>query len=74
MNKFEDNITKLDEIVKKLEGGNAALDECVALFEDGVKLTDECIKMLDNAEHKIKLLVQNKDGEVSETDFVQNDA
>ena len=60
--------------MKKLEGGNAALDECVALFEDGVKLTDECIKMLDNAEQKIKLLVQNKDGEVSETDFVQNDA
>ncbi|UKI36561.1 MAG: hypothetical protein L6V93_22265 [Clostridiales bacterium] len=46
-----------------------------AFFEDGVKLTDECIKKcFDNAEQKIKLLVQNKDGEVSETDFVQNDA
>ncbi|MBC8596053.1 exodeoxyribonuclease VII small subunit [Qingrenia yutianensis] len=74
MNKFEDNITRLDEIVKKLEDGNAALDECVALFEDGVKLTGECIKMLDDAEQKIKLLVKNNDGEVSETDFVQNDA
>lgn len=74
MNKFEDNITNLDEIVKKLEGGDAALDECVALFENGVKLTDECIKMLDDAEQKIKLLVENKDGGVSETDFVQTDA
>ena len=74
MNKFEDNITKLDEIVKKLEGGDAALDQCVALFENGVKLTDECIKMLDDAEQKIKLLVENKDGGVSETDFVQTDA
>lgn len=74
MNKFEDNMKELEEIVNSLESGKASLDECVTLFEKGVKLTDECVKMLDNAEQKIKILVEKTNGDVEEEDFDENTA
>lgn len=72
MNSFENNMKELEEIVNSLESGKASLDECVTLFEKGVKLTDECVNMLNNAEQKIKILVESKNGEVTEEDFDEN--
>ena len=69
MNSFEDNMKELETIVNSLESGKASLDECVTLFENGVKLKDECVKMLNDAEQKIKILVENQNGEVVEEDF-----
>ena len=69
MNSFEDNMKELEAIVNSLESGKASLDECVSLFENGVKLTDECVKMLNDAEQKIKILVEDKNGNVTEEDF-----
>lgn len=67
---FENNISKLENIVELLEKGEAPLDECISLFEEGVKISRECINMLDNAEQKIKLITKNNDGEFSESDFI----
>ena len=72
MNSFEDNMKELETIVNSLESGKASLDEYVSLFEKGVKLTDECVDMLNNAEQKIKILVEAKNGEVLEEDFEEN--
>lgn len=69
---FESNIKELEEIVSKLETGNATLDECISLFEKGAKLTDECTKMIDNAEQKIKILFENN-GEIAEKNFEEKE-
>lgn len=69
---FENNINELEEIVSKLETGDASLDECIALFEKGARLTDECTKMIDEAEQKIKILFENGET-ISEEDFIQED-
>ena len=45
---FEDNITRLEQIVSALEKGDAKLAESLKLYEEGTKLVSECSTMLDN--------------------------
>lgn len=53
---FEAAMEKLEQIVAKLESGEAALDESLKLFEEGTKLAAFCSKALDTAEQKITML------------------
>ncbi len=53
---FEAAMEKLEQIVAKLESGEAALDESLKLFEEGTKLAAFCSKALDTAEQKITTL------------------
>ena len=66
--KFEDAIKKLEEIATDLESGKKDLDESVQIFEEGMKLSKACAKMLEEAEKKITILIQNED-EIEEKDF-----
>ena len=66
---FEENITRLEEIVSLLERGDAPLDEAMALFEEGAKLMRECTKRLDQAEQKVTLLTAGEDGQPREEPF-----
>ena len=53
---FEQSMARLEEIVSRLEGGEAPLDESLKLFEEGAKLMGQCTAMLDKAEQKVALL------------------
>ena len=55
---FEESITRLEEVVRILERGDAGLDNALALFEEGTGLVKDCSKMLDEAEQKVTLLVK----------------
>lgn len=67
--KFEDAMQELEVITAKLEKGDLSLDESVSNFEEGMKLAKKCNKILEEAEKKIKVLVQ-KDGKLEEEDFI----
>ena len=41
--KFEDCLTRLEEIVKALEGGNLPLEDSLKVFEEGIRLAQENI-------------------------------
>lgn len=69
MASFEEQITKLEDIVCKLEKGDISLDDSLALFEEGVKLTKACREQLDNAEKRVKILVNGE-----EEDFDVNES
>ena len=59
---FEQAITRLEQIVGILEGGQCTLDESIKLFEEGTKLTAFCSKSLKTAEQKIvKLMDETKE-------------
>lgn len=62
---FEEAITQLGDIVRKLDTGSTSLDEAMELFEQGIKLTKECNKMLDEAEQKVNILIKNADGSIT---------
>lgn len=55
---FEKKLTRLEEIVQKMEKGDLALEQSLKLFEEGIGLTRECQTQLTEAENKIKLLVE----------------
>ena len=57
---FESKMEVLEEIVSKLERGEAPLEECICIYEKGVTLAKECMTMLNEAEQKIKIISQNE--------------
>lgn len=65
---FEEKISELENIINELEEGNLNLDDSVAKFEEGMKISKECNKMLEEAEKKITILL-NENGEVKEENF-----
>jgi len=60
--RFETALKKLEDVVKKLEGGELSLDESLKAFEEGVKLAGFCSGKLNEAEKKVELLLKQKDG------------
>lgn len=71
--KFETALKKLEEVVKKLEGGELSLDESLKAFEEGVKLAAFCSRKLDEAEKRVELLVKQKDGTFARDKFRLDD-
>ena len=67
---FEENMARLEEIVGKLEKGDAPLSDSLKLFEEGTKLVNQCRKELDSAEQKVVKLSKGADGAPVESDFL----
>jgi exodeoxyribonuclease VII small subunit len=68
---FEEAMARLEQIVRALEGGNVPLDESLTLYEEGVKLVKLCSSRLENAEKRIKILVDGGNGTLIEQDFAE---
>ena len=66
---FEDDMQKLEKIVEELEKGDLNLDDSISKFEEGIKISKDCNKMLEDAEKKITILLENN-GEVEEKNFI----
>ena len=66
---FEEQIQELEKIISELENGNLNLDDSVIKFEEGMKISKECNKMLENAEKKITILLNDENGEKKEENF-----
>lgn len=59
---FEDALKQLNENVRKLEEGSITLEKSLKLFEESIKLSKYCAKYLNDAELKIKKLVESEMG------------
>lgn len=70
---FEQSITRLDEIVKLLEKGDAPLSDSLKLFEEGTTLISNCDAMLNEAEQMVVKLKKGPDGEPVELPFEDKD-
>ena len=66
---FEDNMQRLEQIVRALERGDVALEESLKLFQEGTTLVQSCGKLLDDAELQVKKISSTPDGSPSEEDF-----
>jgi exodeoxyribonuclease VII small subunit len=62
---FEHALTRLEEIVRKLESANLSLDDAMKLFEEGVLLSRDCQKYLEQAEGKVEILLKKVGGEMA---------
>ena len=67
--KFEDAVSRLEEVVKTLEGDKIPLDEMLSLYEEGVGLVKNCLTQLDAAEQRVQILARDDNGEIICRDF-----
>lgn len=54
---FEQSLAELEALVAKMEGGEMNLDESLRAFERGVTLYRSCQATLEQAEARVKLLL-----------------
>ena len=71
---FEANMTRLEEIVRRLEDGSVPLEEAMKLFQEGTALTGSCGKLLDEAELEIVKLTKGPDGLLQEVPFEREES
>jgi exodeoxyribonuclease VII small subunit len=71
--KFEQAMTELEEVVRKLEGGDVPLEESLAAFEKGVSLVRTLHNRLDSVQEKIEQLTAGSRGEPSLEPLVVDD-
>ncbi len=71
--KFEEAMARLEAIVGELEKGDLPLDESLKIFEEGIRLSKNCLKVLEEAERKVEVLVQDKNGKKQLRAFSSDD-
>ena len=62
---FEENINKLETIVRELESGNVALDDALDKFNEAFKISKECDDKLKEVSESLNKVL-NKDGNLEE--------
>ncbi|MBL0333537.1 MAG: exodeoxyribonuclease VII small subunit [Chlorobiota bacterium] len=70
LNNFEENITRLEQVVSSLEQGGHKLNDMVKLYEEGVTLANKCKIELFETEQKIFKL--NHDNLIEEQILTNN--
>ena len=66
---FEQNMLRLEQIVRSMERGDVALEESLKLFQEGTELVRSCGKLLDEAELQVKKVMTAADGSPMLEDF-----
>lgn len=54
---FEHSLDELEQLVARMEGGNLSLDDSLASFERGIGLYRHCQQALEQAELRVRLLL-----------------
>jgi exodeoxyribonuclease VII small subunit len=60
---FEAALKRLEEIVRKLESGEASLDESIELYGEGDRLKQQCEARLKAAQARIDTIQLGRDGQ-----------
>ena len=66
---FEENLKRLEQIVRAMERGDVALEESLKLFQEGTELVRNCQKLLDEAQLQVKKIMTAADGSPVEEEF-----
>ena len=70
---FEQKMARLEELVARLEKGDAQLSDSLQLFEEGTRLVAACRAELDRAEQQVVKLMKGEDGAPVETEFASEE-
>ena len=66
---FEENISRLEQIVRAMERGDVALEESLKLFQEGTELVRVCEKLLDDAQLQVSKITAGANGAPVEEAF-----
>jgi len=59
---FEEALAELEQIVRRLEGGQVKLDEAILSYERGALLKQHCERKLNEAQQRVDRIVIGADG------------
>jgi exodeoxyribonuclease VII small subunit len=62
---FEEALAELEQIVRRLEGGQVKLDEAILSYERGTLLKRHCERKLNEAQQRVDRIVIASDGAVT---------
>ena len=71
---FETALSRLEEIVAKIEGGGLTLNETMECFTEGMKRVDALSAMLAEARKTVMKLVPDGEGGMTEQPFEEEDS
>ena len=60
---FEQAMSRLEEIVEKMESGDLTLEDLIVRYEEGMKLVKVCQERLASAEERIEMITRNSAGQ-----------
>lgn len=66
---FEENMQRLEQIVRAMERGDVPLEESLKLFREGTAIVEACGKLLYDAELQVKKITTAADGSPVEEAF-----
>ncbi|KUR77710.1 exodeoxyribonuclease VII small subunit [Novosphingobium sp. FSW06-99] len=66
---FEEALKALEDVVRRLESGEAPLDESIVLYARGDALRAHCQARLDAAQARIEAVVADRDGALATRPF-----
>jgi exodeoxyribonuclease VII small subunit len=69
MSSMADELTRLEEIVRRLEADDVELDAALALFEDGVARLRAARERLAAADLKVQVVLEESDGDLKVQDL-----
>lgn len=62
---FEDALTELEQIVRRLEAGQVKLDEAIQCYERGAQLKRYCEQKLSEAQQRVDRIVIGPEGAIA---------
>ena len=71
IDRFEDQLARLEEIVTRLEDESVGLEEALGLFESGMELARTCRARLEEVEQRVTQLLQTDHDEEETADEEQ---
>ncbi len=70
---FEQNMQRLEQIVRAMERGDVPLEESLKLFQEGTELVRSCQKLLDDAQLQVHKIMTDSQGQPVEEVFIHAD-
>lgn len=61
---FEEALAELEQIVRRLEGGQVKLDEAIQSYERGAQLKRHCETKLNEAQQRVDRIVIGPEGAI----------
>ena len=61
---FEDALAELEQIVRRLEGGQVKLDEAITSYVRGAQLKRHCERKLNEAQQRVDRIVIGPEGAI----------
>ena len=66
---LQDDLKRLEEVVRQLEAEDIDLDKAIGLFEEGIKRLRSAREQLSSVEQRVQKVLEQAGGELTLTDL-----